>query len=418
MTDEQQPDLDAVARAILDANHYMTLGTADADGRPWVSPVFFAADGYRELYWISSPRRPTRATWPPAPSSASSCSTPRRRRHWPGRLHGGDGGRAVRPRAGAGLQVYPGEAGLRAGPGPRPPRTCSPLPVPPLPGHRQPALVLDPEPALDQRTTVTPLTGCPPAGRAGKVPEMAGADALEQGRRSFARQAWADACPAVGRRRRRPAGPEDLERLAMAAYLIDGTTTAPTSGRAPITSSCDEARSSGPCEARSGWASASSTRATRPGVAAGWPGPAGCSTTPSSTASNRATWCSRGDAGPHARGHRGRRGRLRRGDQDRRSLRGPGPAGAGPARPRRDAAGRGGDDRRRGPARRGHDRRRGRRAVAVRGRDRVLRGDRGLPGDLRPAPGPAVDGLADPLVRRPARPGPSGASAWSTAPRS
>ena len=52
---EQQPDLDAVARAILDANHYMTLGTADAAGHPWVSPVFFAADDYRDLYWISSP---------------------------------------------------------------------------------------------------------------------------------------------------------------------------------------------------------------------------------------------------------------------------------------------------------------------------------------------------------------------------
>ena len=44
-----------MARAILDANHYMTLGTADAAGNPWVSPVFFAADRYRELYWISSP---------------------------------------------------------------------------------------------------------------------------------------------------------------------------------------------------------------------------------------------------------------------------------------------------------------------------------------------------------------------------
>jgi hypothetical protein len=42
MTDHQ-PDLDAVARAILDTNNYMTLGTADADGHPWVSPVFFAA---------------------------------------------------------------------------------------------------------------------------------------------------------------------------------------------------------------------------------------------------------------------------------------------------------------------------------------------------------------------------------------
>jgi hypothetical protein len=48
---QQQPDLDAVARAILDANHYMTLGTADAAGRPWVSPVFFAA----EQHWVLDP---------------------------------------------------------------------------------------------------------------------------------------------------------------------------------------------------------------------------------------------------------------------------------------------------------------------------------------------------------------------------
>src|SRR5262245_6963785 len=33
----------------------MTLGTADETGRPWVSPVYFAPDGYRELYWLSSP---------------------------------------------------------------------------------------------------------------------------------------------------------------------------------------------------------------------------------------------------------------------------------------------------------------------------------------------------------------------------
>jgi hypothetical protein len=31
---QQQPELDTVARAILDASHYMTLGTADAAGRP------------------------------------------------------------------------------------------------------------------------------------------------------------------------------------------------------------------------------------------------------------------------------------------------------------------------------------------------------------------------------------------------
>jgi hypothetical protein len=48
-------DLGAVARRIIDANVYLTLGTADEDGRPWVAPVFFAAHEYREFYWISSP---------------------------------------------------------------------------------------------------------------------------------------------------------------------------------------------------------------------------------------------------------------------------------------------------------------------------------------------------------------------------
>ena len=48
-------DLDAVARGIIDDNRYMALGTADETGRPWVSPVYFAPDGYRELYWLSSP---------------------------------------------------------------------------------------------------------------------------------------------------------------------------------------------------------------------------------------------------------------------------------------------------------------------------------------------------------------------------
>ena len=48
-------DLAAVAREIIDANRYMVLGTADEGGRPWVSPVWFAHDGYGELFWVSSP---------------------------------------------------------------------------------------------------------------------------------------------------------------------------------------------------------------------------------------------------------------------------------------------------------------------------------------------------------------------------
>lgn len=47
-------DLAAHARAIIDANLYLTLGTADPDGRPWTSPVYFAAAGAREFYWVSA----------------------------------------------------------------------------------------------------------------------------------------------------------------------------------------------------------------------------------------------------------------------------------------------------------------------------------------------------------------------------
>jgi Pyridoxamine 5'-phosphate oxidase/RibD C-terminal domain len=53
-TGDQMDDLDAHARALIDANLYMTLGTADADGIPWVSPVYFAADDYAEFYWESA----------------------------------------------------------------------------------------------------------------------------------------------------------------------------------------------------------------------------------------------------------------------------------------------------------------------------------------------------------------------------
>jgi len=42
-------------RAIVDANLYMVLGTADADGRPWATPVYFAHSEYREFLWVSKP---------------------------------------------------------------------------------------------------------------------------------------------------------------------------------------------------------------------------------------------------------------------------------------------------------------------------------------------------------------------------
>jgi nitroimidazol reductase NimA-like FMN-containing flavoprotein (pyridoxamine 5'-phosphate oxidase superfamily) len=49
------PDLIGHAQALVDANRYLTLGTTSADGRPWTSPVCFAAAGVRKFYWISVP---------------------------------------------------------------------------------------------------------------------------------------------------------------------------------------------------------------------------------------------------------------------------------------------------------------------------------------------------------------------------
>jgi hypothetical protein len=52
MTRERLNDL---ARKVIDSNSYMTLGTAGADGHPWVTPVWFASEGYEHFHWVSSP---------------------------------------------------------------------------------------------------------------------------------------------------------------------------------------------------------------------------------------------------------------------------------------------------------------------------------------------------------------------------
>jgi pyridoxine/pyridoxamine 5'-phosphate oxidase len=46
-------EIAAHARAVIDANLYLTLGTVDADGHPWTSPVYFAPAGDRQFYWAS-----------------------------------------------------------------------------------------------------------------------------------------------------------------------------------------------------------------------------------------------------------------------------------------------------------------------------------------------------------------------------
>jgi uncharacterized protein YhbP (UPF0306 family) len=40
---------------IVASNRYMTLATADADGLPWATPVWYAPDGEEALLWLSRP---------------------------------------------------------------------------------------------------------------------------------------------------------------------------------------------------------------------------------------------------------------------------------------------------------------------------------------------------------------------------
>jgi len=42
-------------RDIIGASRYLVLATADAAGRPWSSPVYFAHIDLAEFFWVSSP---------------------------------------------------------------------------------------------------------------------------------------------------------------------------------------------------------------------------------------------------------------------------------------------------------------------------------------------------------------------------
>jgi nitroimidazol reductase NimA-like FMN-containing flavoprotein (pyridoxamine 5'-phosphate oxidase superfamily) len=50
-------DFSDMAKAIIESNRYMVLGTADEDGVPWVTPVWYAQSDYRRFIWVSSPDR-------------------------------------------------------------------------------------------------------------------------------------------------------------------------------------------------------------------------------------------------------------------------------------------------------------------------------------------------------------------------
>lgn len=47
----------AAARRVIDANSYATLATADADGQPWATPVWFAERDLSDFLWVSRTER-------------------------------------------------------------------------------------------------------------------------------------------------------------------------------------------------------------------------------------------------------------------------------------------------------------------------------------------------------------------------
>ena len=54
---ENRPEAPAAQTVsdIIEASRYLVLATADAAGRPWSSPVYFAHIGFTEFFWVSSP---------------------------------------------------------------------------------------------------------------------------------------------------------------------------------------------------------------------------------------------------------------------------------------------------------------------------------------------------------------------------
>jgi nitroimidazol reductase NimA-like FMN-containing flavoprotein (pyridoxamine 5'-phosphate oxidase superfamily) len=45
----------SVVTAVIGANRFMVLATADVHGTPWANPVWFATDDHRRFLWVSSP---------------------------------------------------------------------------------------------------------------------------------------------------------------------------------------------------------------------------------------------------------------------------------------------------------------------------------------------------------------------------
>jgi uncharacterized protein YhbP (UPF0306 family) len=52
---DDRAELHRRAQAVIDANKYMAISTADESGAPWATPVYFTPDGTSRFLWASSP---------------------------------------------------------------------------------------------------------------------------------------------------------------------------------------------------------------------------------------------------------------------------------------------------------------------------------------------------------------------------
>ena len=52
---EREVERIRILRSVIDANRFMTLATADVQGTPWASPVWFARRDERRFLWASRP---------------------------------------------------------------------------------------------------------------------------------------------------------------------------------------------------------------------------------------------------------------------------------------------------------------------------------------------------------------------------
>jgi uncharacterized protein YhbP (UPF0306 family) len=158
MSSSREEDLGAVARGIIDAAYYLALATADEDGRPWVTPVYYASFAYTDFYWMSSPEathsrnigvRPEVALVVFDSHAAIGTGQAVYMAGTAAELAGADVER--------GIELYPGEHGLRAGA--RPVSVQELRPPGPYRLYRATAVqhwVLDPDASPDQRMPVTP----------------------------------------------------------------------------------------------------------------------------------------------------------------------------------------------------------------------------------------------------------------------